>query len=82
MTNTENILILTQDTITELNNANFPLSAVLRNCIRIARLRNDFENHFWLEFEMISIEDLSRLDFINKEIRSHFTKKEFEIISK
>lgn len=80
MNKSEYLLKLTKEAISKLSNNEISLSVVIQQAIRIARLRNDFENLWWLEKEMISIEDQKARNKIRLEISPHFTKNKFKKI--
>ena len=48
----DSILSLVQETLKDLESNETSLTAVIHKAIRIARLRNDFENLLWLKFEV------------------------------
>lgn len=75
----EYILSLVNDTLSNIESANIPLSSIIRKCIRIALLRNDYINQWWLEWEMINIADNNLNHKIVKQVASHFTKDELGI---
>jgi len=74
---TEKILDLVQKALDELDNPSHQLSSVIRKAIRIARLRNDHENLWWLEFEMIFFKDNEAQKRIATEIRPNYSKEDF-----
>ena len=53
MSEQSELLQLVQSSITALDTGTVKLSAVIRSCIRIARLQNDFINLIWLQREII-----------------------------
>jgi len=72
----EYILSLVNDTLKDIESNNIPLSSIIRKCNRIARLRNDFINLWWLEWEMINVGDENLSAEIVKKIAPHLTKEE------
>lgn len=81
MTPQQYILELTKEACAELDKAG-SLAAVTRKAIRIARLRNDFENLLWLELEMHKVDNKPGQDRITKEVLPHFTKEAFDGLMK
>ena len=71
----EHVLRLTFDALTDIENAHVPLSAIRRS-IRISRLRNDFDNLWWLEMEMCDSKDLNKTHIL-KEIIPHYTNERY-----
>ena len=74
----ERILSLVTQAIDELDSGSTPLSSVISKSIRIARLRNDYENLWWLELEVIPFPDKEGKRKIIHEILPHFSKDRFE----
>jgi hypothetical protein len=64
----EYILNLVNEALNNIDDQNIPLSTIIRKSIHIARLRNDFINLWWLEWEMISIDDKNLNSSIVKKI--------------
>jgi len=74
----EHILKIVIEAFDLLDSDSVPLSKVIQRCIRIARLRNDFLNLWWLEWEMIDISNqTSRTNIVN-EIVPHLTEKTYD----
>ena len=73
----DRILALTTETLGELENGQIKLSAALRKSMRIARLRNDYENLWWLHLEMSSVENKDAQRRIAWEIAPHYTEDQF-----
>lgn len=71
------ILKLVEKALDEFDTPNFRLNNILQKAIRIARLRNDFDNLWWLEFEIISLENKEAKRRICEEISPHYTKDRF-----
>ena len=78
----DRILKLVEEAISALDTGNQKLSVVIRKCIRIARLRNDFTNLLWLEREMIDATNEYERARVLGEIRPHFTKDQFDKLNK
>lgn len=75
MNPSERILNLTTEALDAIEAGSIPLSAVIRKCIRIARLRNDYLSLWWLEWEMVNITDEQQRFRILREIISHFSNE-------
>lgn len=73
---------LISETIATVESNNISLSIVIRKCIRIARLRNDYLNLWWLEWEMVNITNENERLKILREILSHFPKESYEYFKK
>ncbi len=71
------ILSLVKDALNDLDKMDVSLSTVIRKCIRISRLRNDYINLLWLSWEMKSPLDKNFNNEIFREIAPHLTNKEF-----
>src|SRR4051794_33874659 len=57
------------------------VGALVRSAIRIARLRNDFDNLLWLSWEMESLTDATaemtpQMKGISEELKAHYTTEE------
>lgn len=74
----DKMLNIVQVALDEFNSPDYKLSSVLRKAIRIARLRNDYENLWWLEYEMISLWDETARERITKEILRHYSTDDFK----
>lgn len=74
----QHILTLVSETLNTIDTDQLSLSALLRRASRIARLRNDYLNLWWLEYEMIDITDQEQRKQILKDIIQHFTSEEFK----
>ncbi len=77
----EHVLRLTYDALTDIENPRVPLSAIIRRSIRISRLRNDFDNLWWLEMEMCGIKEVKN-PLIKREINQHYTKELFSLLER
>lgn len=71
-------LDLVHQALNEFDKPDYKLSNVIRKAIRIARLRNDFENLWWLEEEMIESRERKARERIENEILPHYSGKDFE----
>lgn len=71
-------LSLVQTTLDEFDSPNYKLSGVLRKAIRIARLRSDYENLWWLQEEMLADGDKEARNRIEKELLPHYSREQFE----
>ncbi len=70
-------LVLVSEALRDIDNEPVRLSAIIRKCIRVARLRNDYANLWWLEQEMCSkVHEHARLR-IQHQVEPHFSKGEF-----
>lgn len=78
----DHILNLVTETIVAIETNNFLLSTIIRKCIRISRLRNDYLNLWWLEWEMVNIINKNERLKIFREILSHFPKESYEYFKK
>lgn len=72
------ILQLIQEAFAEFDKPDLKVSKAIRKAIRIARLRNDFDNLYWLEFEMIDVRDEMSKNRIWSEIMPHYSSDDFE----
>ena len=75
MNPSDRILNLVTEALDAIEAGGAPLSAVIRKCVRIARLRNDHLNLWWLEWEIVNITDEQQRFKILREIISHFSKE-------
>jgi hypothetical protein len=71
------LLSLVQTALNDLDNLNTPLSSVIRKCVRIARIREDYTNLLWLELELVNYNDKQAMNRIHDEIREHFSQDDF-----
>lgn len=72
---------LVKSALDDLEAENARLSAVIRKCLRIARLRNDFDNLWWLNYELLDLSTDNRIavqEFASKELSPHYTRDLFE----
>jgi len=76
------ILSLVTQALEELESKQAPLSAVIRKAIRVARLRNDYDNLAWLGLEMYSFKEEDKRRQLAREVVPHYTKQEFEALRK
>jgi hypothetical protein len=73
----EYALHLVREALADLDSGNVLLSAVVRKAGRIARIRQDFEDLFWLEFESLDLKSPKTAKPVGDEIRPHFTRTEW-----
>ena len=73
---------LVRDALDSLDDPNTKLSASIRKAIRIARLRNDYDNLWWLESEMLSWGNDEAKWRIAEEIAPHYTNAKYEYTKK
>lgn len=71
----ETILALVISALDDLSKPNSKLSAVIHKCIRIARLRNDYEHLYWLEEEMKSTKEKDVENKVLREIAPHYERE-------
>jgi len=60
-----------------LESTSLSVSEAVRQSARIARLRNDYVNLWWLEWEMFDVTDKEQRTRLLHEVISHFTKDQF-----
>jgi len=70
------ILRLTQAALDELDTPGIPLSRTIRKAIRVARLRRDYVNLYWLEAEVRTRGDEAARRQIIAEVSPHFTREQ------
>lgn len=78
MSPNEYILSLVNDALRDIESDNIQLSSIIRKCIRIARLRNDYVNLWWLNWEMMGLPNKNSIHETTQEIIPHLSKDEFE----
>lgn len=71
-------LNLVHEALSEFDKPEYRLSTVVRKAIRVARLRNDYENLWWLEEEMIESRERKARERIENEIVPHYSADDFE----
>lgn len=81
MDSDEHILDLIRKALGALEGDTLPLSAVIQKCIRIARLRDDYLNLWWLELEMHPVVRTDKPLFEDppqflREVAAHLAKEE------
>lgn len=74
----DRMLDLVHEAMGEFDKPEYKLSNVVRKAIRIARLRNDYENLWWLEEEMIESRERKARERIESEILPHYSADDFE----
>lgn len=78
----DQILNLVTKSLEDMDDPNSKLSAVIRKSIRIARLRNDYNNLLWLEWEMIEWGNDEARNRIDNELFYHYTDELFKVVRK
>ena len=78
MQTSDRILDLVTEALAAVETHSLPLSGVIRKCIRVSRLRNDYFNLWWLEWEMANSSDEQQRVRILPEIAPHFSRDAFE----
>ena len=73
---------LTSEALDDLENEAIPLSKSLKESARIARLRNDYENLYWILFELSTTGQRLARKEAALEVAPHFTKDEFALLHK
>jgi hypothetical protein len=71
---------LVTNALDEIDSKRMPVSSIIRKAIRIARMRNDYESLYWLEYEMIGFKDKHSRDRLRSEIALHFDKQSFNAL--
>ena len=82
MSDQSELLHLVRSTITALDKDEIKLSAAIRGCLRIARLRNDFISLIWLQREIIDNQNDYERARAFSEIIPHFTKDQLDHYNK
>jgi hypothetical protein len=82
MSEQSELLKLVQNTVNAADTGTVKLSSVIRSCIRIARLRNDFVSLLWLQRELIDNQNEFERRRVFSEIIPHFTKDQFNHFNK
>ena len=59
-----------------------PLSEVVFQAARVARLRNDFDNLFWLELEQRAISSKEDFEALEREFAGHYSSSELVALNK
>lgn len=81
-TTSERVLALLDDAFRALADAGVPLSEVAAIASRIARLRNDFDNLFWLELEQRSISTKEDFESLQQEFAAHYSEAGLNSLTK
>ena len=79
MNKNEYILKLVNQAFEYIEDESTSLSKTVQKCIRIARLRNDFINLWWLDWETINIENTKLSNKVIEEISPHLTNEMFKL---
>ncbi len=82
MKNQEYILQLVTRLLEKVYNKDIQLSLLINESKRVAKLRGDFKNLWWLEWETCNINEKTKLQEFPKSIESKFDKLEFKMLSK
>lgn len=82
MSEQSELLQLVQNTVNAVDTGTVKLSSVIRSCIRIARLRNDFISLLWLQREIIDNQNILERKRVFNEIIPHFTRDQFKQYNK
>jgi hypothetical protein len=78
----EQVLALVQQALADLDRSEVRLSLVTRKAVRIARLRGDYENLYWLAMELRTLGDQEARHAIYYEVAPHLTREALEAIHK
>ncbi len=78
MTHQESLLALVQSTLDECYKPSVPLSVILQKAIRVANIRNDYENLWWLKYELIPFHDKEARRRVVWEIVPHYDEEKFK----
>lgn len=81
MTNQDYILQLTSRLLERVYDKNVLLSSLINESKRIAKLRGDFKNLWWIEWETCNINEKSKLQEFPKSVESKFNQIEFKKLS-
>lgn len=65
---------IVQQTLSKIDDTNANVASAVRKAIRVARIRNDFENLWWLQLELVSLHDHEKRNRIAEEILPHIDK--------
>lgn len=77
---TDRILEVVASALEDLEGSRAPLSGVIRKAIRIARLRNDHANLWWLAWEMIPFGDKVLRKQAIAEVAGHYSAEQFKYL--
>jgi hypothetical protein len=72
------VLELTREALVLAEGSETRLTQLVRRATRIVALRNDFDNAWWLQLEMTTLTDKSRVQAIEAQYRQHYTITEFQ----
>ena len=79
MTPQEHILSLVREALAELDKPSASLGTTVRKASRVARLRHDHFNLWWLELELVSFDNTSARQRVLHDIMAHMTKEQYEL---
>jgi hypothetical protein len=82
MDQSEYILTLVREAIHAIETNSSPVSAINQKCMRIARLRNDYINYWWLGLESFDFRNDNEKNRIYSEFLPHLTKEEYAYFNK
>jgi hypothetical protein len=78
----DRVIALLDRAFDSLASADVPLSEAAFQATRIARLRNDFDNLFWLELEQRAIGSRKDFEALLQEFAGHYGSAELEALNK
>ncbi|HEX4669706.1 MAG TPA: hypothetical protein VH275_07015 [Solirubrobacterales bacterium] len=78
----DRVIALLDHTFESLAREDVPLSEVVFQAARVARLRNDFDNLFWLELEQRAIGSREDFEALEREFAGHYSSAELETLNK
>ena len=73
----ERILQLVRQSLESFEEPGFRVSSLVRNAVHIARLRNDFENLWWLKWELATPRSEEEVRQLLMELVPHFSEEQF-----
>jgi hypothetical protein len=77
----DRMLALVTKTLDDMEDPNTSVSVITRRAVRIARIRNDYSNLLWLQFELLSMHEKEARFRLAAEIAPHISKEEYKILS-
>ncbi len=78
----DRVIALLDRAFDSLARQDVPLSEVVFQAARVARLRNDFDNLFWLELEQRAISSREDFEALEREFAAHYGSAELEALNK
>lgn len=82
MTTSDSTVALVHEAIAELEKEDGRVSSAVRKALRVARLRNDWNNVYWLQLELDSYFDKEARARRVREVAPYFSKEEFGTLHK